>query len=534
MVDKPATSRNRSLSTSSTALSKPSSELGDLTLTSPSTGRIYEKGSPTKVGQSLSEQAKPSTTQVMAALSKFTTPGSSHNPIVLIEDSPQARVSRKNKEHSKAEPHRFQDRHRKLYTYNAPRLALVSKPANGSTFTGDPGHDMYRMRTAKMALPVWQMGEPQHVRPDLPFEMQYPMSAQYLVSQQSAAHPLTRPAIQYFAPPPLTHPQHMVPHSLNEEQIRRRAVQYVREYSRSSSCKRKMVEDRDETSESESEEVHQDNTIPTRKSHLTQIPIGSIRPKSSPVTVLPDPHFQLTPLIDQASLLTSLLRVYPQSADQKGLREDIAMLAPIQNQHLADWLNFEAGQSPKLGNPHTPHVSRSPASSPKKAFTHRLTNSELAEAEKKRKHDDEIRHLLSADAKHWQDGSGLGVADVYAETRPSTPPSVLDTQDDGEAKTAAVSASSPVRCTVNAPVPLSSQNGTLPAPTVKVHPAAEVNGERASNPRSESATTTSSPPTRSGARSFMTPSPRVARTASSPAARTSGGKRMAAAGFRTE
>ena len=62
-------------------------------------------------------------------------------------------------------------------------------------------------------------------------------------------------------------------------------------------------------------------------------------------TILSDPIFQLAAIIDQTSLLTSLLQVYARSPDQAGLREDIAMLASIQSQHLADWLNFEKGQA---------------------------------------------------------------------------------------------------------------------------------------------------------------------------------------------
>ncbi|KAF2624920.1 hypothetical protein BU25DRAFT_128690 [Macroventuria anomochaeta] len=506
----PSISREPSLSTNITALLKSSSELSDLTLTSPSTGRTPGKGSPSKIVRSLHEQARPSAPQVMAALQKLVTPGSSHNPIVLVEDSPRSKAQARTKQHDKVEPHRFQDRHSKLYTYKPPRPALAPKPANGSTFTGHPNHDMYRMRTAKMAQPVWHLSRNQNVRqglPGLPFEMQYPMSAQYLASQQGAALPPTRPGIQYYAPPPPSYLRHKAPLLPTEEQLRRKAVKHVREYSRSSPRKRKMAVDPEETSESESDEVNHNFTISMRKTYPTQTPGGSAKLKSSPITILPDPHFQLTPLIEHASLLTSLLRAYPHSADQKGLREDIAMLVSVQNQHLADWLNSEVGQSRKaVPNLHTPCVSRSTTTSLIKPLTHHLTDSELTEAEKKRKQDEEVRGLLSADAKLWQDGSGLGVADVYRGSRASTPAASQDEENEPQEESAIVATSPPVRCTAEAPAALPDIVATSSSPLARTSIGSPVK----SLPKVVASA--ASPVARPGTQRLVTPSPKVART----------------------
>lgn len=515
------------MSTNSTAQKRPSSELSELTLISPSIGRTPHHSLPTRNDHSKQDSAKPSTEQVLAALKKLTTPGSSHNPIVLLEDSPAPKVQQTLKNHSKVGPHMFQDRHSKLYTYNAPRPALAPRPANGSTFTGHPSHDMYRMRTAKMAPPGWHASGPQSVRPDLPFEMQYPISTRYLAMQPGTAYPPARSNVPYLPPPSPPYLHYVAPIPLKEEQLRSKALQYVREYSRSSSRKRKIAEDPDETSESDSTEVDLDTTLPPRPSRFTHMPNGSAKLRGGPVTILPDPHFQLTPLIEQASLLTSLLRVYPRSTDQKGLREDIAMLASIQKQHLADWLNFEVGQSRKIASPHTPRVSRGAAISPTKPVNPTMTASELAEMEKKRKQDNEIRGLLSANAKVWQDGSGLSVVDVFSDDKAATPAEGQDGEVENQER-ATVATSPPVRSTTGASTAVPdvvttdssppSKPGTWP--TVKAMPKV--------------VTTASSPVARSSTRKPVTPLPKVARVASSPVVRTSGRKRMAPARFRTE
>lgn len=516
------------MSANSTVPKRPSSELSELTLTSPSTGRASHNSQPTRLDQPKQVSAKPSTEQVMAALKKFTTPGSSHNPIVLLDNSSPPKVQQTLKDHNKVEPHMFQNRHSKLYTYKTPRPALEPRPTKRSTFTGHPSHDMYRMRTAKMAAPGWHMSGYQQTQPDLPFEMQFPIAARYLGPQVCTAYPPARPNLQYFPPPSPSYSAYAASMPLNEEQLRSKALQYMREYSRSSPRKRKIAEDPDETSESDATEVDLDTTLPLCLSRSTLMASGSAKLRSGPVTIPPDPRFQLTPLIEQASLLTSLLRVYPRSTDQKGLREDIAMLASIQNQHLADWLNFEVSQSRKLASPHTPRVSRGQAISPTKPAISYLTAGELAAAEQKRRQDNEIRGLLSANAKVWQDGSGLSVADVFSDARASTPTEgqddVIEPQDEG----VVVSTLSPVRCTAGTPntVPNIAITASSPPPKPSTRPTLKL--------MPKVVATASSPVVAPRARRLATPSPKVASVATSPVVRTSGRKRMAPARFRTE
>jgi hypothetical protein len=289
-----------------------------------------------------------------------------------------------------------------------------------------------------------------------------------------------------------------------------------------------MPEHLDETSGSESEEIDLGTTLRPRNPHTPQVLNSSTKSEKSSITILPDPHFQLTPLIEHATLLTSLLRTYPQSKDQKGLRENIAMLASVQNQHLADWLSFEIGQSRKLAGPHKPRVSRSTAASPTEHIAPVLTEQQRAEADRKKEQDDKIRGLLSASGGLWQDGSGLGVADVYAETRVSTPAASQGNGDEPQEEGTVIAVSSPVHCAGKTVT--SSPN--VPAKTGSW--ALTTDMEMDLKPRSKVVMPASSSAARPKTQRLVTPSPRVARTVSSPAVRTSGRKRMASVRVRTE
>lgn len=445
LMAQPHISRVPSLSTTNTVLSKPSSELGSLTLTSPFTGRTPGKRLTTNHTHILYEQAGPSTAQVAVAIQQLVMPGSLHNPILVAEDSPP-RKARLMKRQKPIEPHKFQDRHNMLYTANPPRPALAPKLVGGNTFTGHESQDMYRMRTAKTVQPIWRPIRAQRIEKGLPFERQCPMSAQHLATQMDIGYPQTRPGPQYYAQPRLC-PQNETPLPMSEEELRTKAAQYIRECSRLSPRTGSRVADSDKTDKSEPERVNEDLPFLTRKSHLTKTFSGSTRSKQSRVTVLSDSHLRLTPPIEHTWLLASLLQAYPQSADQNGLREDISMLVFVNNKHMADWLDFEAEQSQRLEISHNPRWSRS-TTFPTQPFTPCFTSKELAEMEIKKRQDDEIRSLLSANADLWQDGSGLSVADVYAGTRASTPAA---SQDEGEVftETSALVVTSPqVRCDV--------------------------------------------------------------------------------------
>ncbi|KZM20351.1 uncharacterized protein EKO05_0006885 [Ascochyta rabiei] len=446
--------------TNSSALSKSNIGLDGLTSTSSTTERISEGCSSTIPEVFLPEKARVSTEQVMVALQKLITPGTSHNPIVLTEDSPPLSGQARTRHSLKLKPHRSQERHSKLYIFKSPYTALGPRPASGSTFTGRQSHDKYRMRTAKMAQPDWHLRRDPTYQQELPFELQYPMSAQYLAPQQNIAYP--QPGVRCYAPHLLTYRR-----PPTEEQLQIKAVQYIREYPRLSPRRREMAEDPDEISESESEEIDLDTARSPPNRGPTQNFRCAAETKDEPSAGLLNPYIQLTPLVEHASLLSSLLRAYPQSRDQMGLREDIAMLASIQNQHLADWMKFESGRSRKQANPHTPCASKSTTISPVKSLVSRLTEPERARAEERRRQDDEIRGFLSANANLWQDGSGLTVADVYTETRAPTPTASHDEASMNNVAAALVSAASPVRCTTKAPSPSPERGTTLASPAVE-------------------------------------------------------------------
>lgn len=300
-------SRTPSTPTGSMDESRLRGELNGLAPTSPSNGRLPVGSAVTKVYQPVQAEAKFSTENILAALKKLITPGTSQNPIILLEDSALKGTQEALESPNRVEPHVFQNRNGTLYTYTALRCALASRPANGSTFAGHPGHDMFCMRAAKMATADWHASVPQQDRQDLPFATRH-LASQPVGPQYASA----RSSVPYFSHTPPAYPQSMIRKPLNEENLRSKALQCVREYSRSSVRKRKIADDPDETSESDSTEI--DMVVGPPPHELRFLPVGGshARFKNGPVTILPDPHFQLTPLIEQASLLTSLLRVYPQ------------------------------------------------------------------------------------------------------------------------------------------------------------------------------------------------------------------------------
>ncbi|KAG9200911.1 hypothetical protein G6514_006473 [Epicoccum nigrum] len=104
--------------------------------------------------------------------------------------------------------------------------------------------------------------------------------------------------------------------------------------------------------------------------------------------------------------------MYSQSTDPDGSRKEIAMLTSVQSQHLANWLNFEDRQMQKPLNPYKPQPGRRTGSLLAKSLERKSGSSTMVEADlRRRRQDDKMRQLFSADAEHWQDGSRLSVAD---------------------------------------------------------------------------------------------------------------------------
>ncbi|KAF1844293.1 uncharacterized protein K460DRAFT_419221 [Cucurbitaria berberidis CBS 394.84] len=418
----------------------------DLSLTSPFTTDTPDKAimsMPKNNCDPLSRQdssSSPTLRRLMPKPAKVT--GGELNPIIINDSSPlskRARAARR-KQQRQSEPHKFLDRgYRKLYSYRPSRPALAPKPANGSTFTGHKSHDIYRMMNAKMiAAPGGSVNEMPGYRSlgyyDVPFEVQYPMSAQFLTQHTGALNQRQDPSVQYYNHhTPKLNAYPLVPNQ-DEEMLRKKAVQYVREYSRPSARKRRLSDaDPDETSTSESE--HPAEVV--RPSVLSSTARPGPASLSWPLTSEEglnnrklaihhdnDPNSDITQITEHTSLLTSLLQLYPHSTNQKGIREDIAMLVSVQNQRVKEWMKIESQNARKRRKSNTDStisVSHRKDGSVQSAMATGIRAQQQLEQEKRKGQDDEMRRVFSATANMWQDGSGQGVADVFANARSSSP-----------------------------------------------------------------------------------------------------------------
>ncbi|KAI8932628.1 hypothetical protein NX059_010126 [Plenodomus lindquistii] len=430
--------------------------------------------------------------------------GSVNNPISVLEDSPprksahapSIKTDRKSHKRQQLEPHKFVDNgYRKLYPYRQSRPAVVPQPANGTTFTGHKSHDIYRAMNARAstsAAGVRYTRVPVPVQQTVPFDVQFPMSSRFLTNRA-----ISNPAFSAFAqshglkvPTALYAPSS----AQSEEMLRRKAVQYVREYSRRTPRKRALSNaDPDETSTSESEELAvglRMSSAPTRP----PVEVASTTPKLSvastpklattprltltpapastpalPSVVTPKPvatsassaptalsmrqkgklsvyrdiaprpattklqiprntnSIEINNLVQLTTLLSSLLTIYPRSIDQKGLREDIAMLTSVQNQRLEAWQSSEADVAKRykksvgsgnrgatLASANAMKASERDSSSGTMLRERGQENVNIVEKAREQGKDAHMRGMLSAGAGMWQDGSGVGVADVYA------------------------------------------------------------------------------------------------------------------------
>ncbi|CAO2652530.1 Nn.00g008130.m01.CDS01 [Neocucurbitaria sp. VM-36] len=417
----------------------------DLSLTSP---QVHD--SPRKIAMSTPKQKPDPISYINSMAPSSSKPlvsnlanvsGAALNPIIVMDSSPPCRPSEaiKREQQRQSEPHKFIDRgYKKLYSYRPSRPALAPKPANGNTFTGHKSHDIYRMMNAKIAVaPTWRENETPASKnlgnPHLPFAVQYPISAQYLARHSGTLNQRQPPSVQYYGHDTRQLKERFSVPARNEEMLRKRALQYVREYSRPSPRKRRLSDaDPDETSSSEPEQLtvasHSSFSKPTAHPSLTSLSSPFPFTEKTHKTKLPvfhDPNFDISQLTEHTSLLTSLLQAYPNSPDQKGLREDIAMLVSVQNQRVRTWMKSESqiarmrrkSNHTDSANSVVSHVDGNVESANLSAA---MSAQQRLENEKKKQQDNEMRQIFSATANMWQDGSGQGVADVFADTRGSS------------------------------------------------------------------------------------------------------------------
>ncbi|KAI4944352.1 hypothetical protein J4E86_009410 [Alternaria arbusti] len=404
----------------------------DLSLKSPSTGESPEvltvmtpkkrQGSTDPTDRTVSSALRRLAPKPFANMS-----GSSHNPIIVNEDpSPPRRATRAPKRRQKhkklSEPHQFiGNGYRELYSYGVSRPALAAMPANGSTFTGHQSHDIYRMMSAKITAAPEVSPNAAWGRHTLnvPFEVQYPLSAPVL-AQHAPQHQPAYAQHYHVQGPSNTYVLPMVP-SQNENSLRRRAVHHIQEYSRTSPQKRKLADaDLAETGDDEAGE-HQRNARPQSSRPTTQLnatPVSRVRNvdqhRNHTPTVHrgPDPNLLVSHLIEHTSLIASLLQVYHQSADKKGLQNDISMMVQIQNQYMSAWMEAESQSSRKrTKNNGDGAVSLASHQQPLISPAMKVQNEK----------DHTVRQALSADADMWQDGTGHSVADAFAAVPASSP-----------------------------------------------------------------------------------------------------------------
>jgi hypothetical protein len=131
----------------------------------------------------------------------------------------------------------------------------------------------------------------------------------------------------------------------DEALLRRRAVQFVLDHTRPRPRKRRLTDDPDATSCSE-DEGEARATKRARKNSRTMAKTPDTSNPSTPSTGASeenmfDRNLRLTDVVEHTQLMASLLMVYPYSADQKGVREDIAMLQSVTVKRLDEWISAE-------------------------------------------------------------------------------------------------------------------------------------------------------------------------------------------------
>lgn len=225
----------------------------------------------------------------------------------------------------------------------------------------------------------------------------------------------------------------------DEALLRRRAVQFVLDHTRPRPRKRRLTDDPDATSCSE-DEGEARATKRARNNSRTAAKMPDTSTPSTPSTGASeenmfDRNLRLTEVVEHTQLMASLLMVYPYSTDQKGVREDIAMLRSVTDKRLDAWLSaeneyeFETRQRRTYlaTTTPTPNLRKSPK---KKVLTagHGSTKSNVLSTEGvvqkqcsvpgKGGKDDEIKRYLSAESSAWSKlgAQHNGSADVGSRT----------------------------------------------------------------------------------------------------------------------
>jgi len=395
-------------------------------------------------------------------------PGSVNNPIDL--DTYQT-----------LSPHKFRDRPTSYfaplplqYRPSRPKLPPKIYTPNGAfiesgVIGGHQSHDIYQMLAARKDVPappcssfatpqidpaVLKPGrhataprtqrkhnyQPVHVQP-----RHQPRSA-YVQQHLPRSHgPYTTfyqtPANGYYVFP-----------KQDETLLRKRSVQYVLDHARPRPRKRRLSDDPDATSGSDYEDASR-ATKRTRKDTRTPTKTPEVSATSTPSTGVSeenmfDRNLKLTEMVEHAQLMASLLMAYPYSADHKGMREDIAMLAGVTEKRLEAWLSAEdeleletrkrrtsSATAPKPSLHKSPFKGAAPASRARTqskvlALTEDMIR-EQRQAQEKRGKEEELRRYLSAESSVWEKQVTKGDGSAYMASYASSgvaPPKTVERQ----------------------------------------------------------------------------------------------------------
>jgi hypothetical protein len=209
----------------------------------------------------------------------------------------------------------------------------------------------------------------------------------------------------------------------DEVMLRKRAVQYVLDHARPRSRKRRLSDDPDVTSSSEYEDASR-ATKRTRKETRAPEKTPDASATNTPSSGASeenmfDRNLRLTEMVEHAQLMASLLMAYPYSADQKGMREDIAMLMTVTEKRLQTWLSAEHELDLEFRKWMASSMT-SPTPSLRELFTkntmpdaHARSQSKITvsieditrgerRVQQEREKEEELRRYLSADSSVWE------------------------------------------------------------------------------------------------------------------------------------
>jgi hypothetical protein len=336
------------------------SELQNLSLLPPSTGNTPQKTRVyTRWGPKNGDPPRATCTRTPVLEPTVTgNIGSARNPISLLDSPPPKHRSEKR---TFLEPHKFLERHRKLSRHTQTLSRMPSRSANRSTFTSDLWVDMEYERAREASSFSFHHDARRYAPDEVAYQKRYPSPVQFTMQQpRSTNYPQG---------------QHGEYEAGNEPLVSQ-------------------------------EEGYWDNHG------------GLKRPRADKTGAFNLATAQLSQLTECNAALMSLLQAYPYTTDSERLRAEISTLAFVQNRCVQDWVRAESQSQRKRSSDSAIDLSSDSGSPPSRE---EATKEREAEREKRKDQDDTMRAYFSSHADIWQDGTGIGVADVFGSMSTSLP-----------------------------------------------------------------------------------------------------------------